>query len=117
MMYTSGWPKNQKRFCHRMGWPPFSMLKKLPFRCRSIHSRAKAEVSTGKASRTRNIVTRMFHTKIGIRNMTIPGARRVKMVVMMLTAEKMPERPVKPIPTSQRSPPGPGEWTASVSGA
>ena len=42
------------------------------------------------------MVTSWFHTKMGMRNMTMPGARRQKMVVMMLTAVKIPEKPVKP---------------------
>ena len=63
------------------------------------------------------MVTIWFHTKMGMRNMTMPGARRQKMVVMMLTAVKIPEKPVKPTPIIQRSAPGPGEWIDSVSGA
>ena len=52
-----------------------------------------------------------------MRNMTIPGARRQKIVVMMLTAVKIPEKPVRPTPSIHRSAPGPGEWIDSVSGA
>ncbi len=63
------------------------------------------------------MVTIWFHTKIGMRNMTMPGARKVKMVVMMLTAVKIPEKPVRPTPSIHRSAPGPGEWMDSVSGA
>ena len=73
-------------------------------------------MSTGNASRIRNIVTSLFHTKMGIRNMTIPGARRQKMVVMMLTAVKIPEKPVNPTPMIHMSAPGPGEWIDSVRG-
>ena len=39
------------------------------------------------------------------------------MVVMMLTAVKIPEKPVRPTPRIHMSAPGPGEWMASVSGA
>ena len=63
------------------------------------------------------MVTSWFQVKIGMRNMTMPGARREKTVVMMLTAVKMPEKPVRATPTIHRSAPGPGEWIASVSGA
>ncbi len=74
-------------------------------------------MSTGKASSTRKAVTSWFQVKIGMRNMTIPGARRQNTVVIRLTAVKMPEKPASATPTIQRSPPGPGEWMYSVSGA
>ena len=65
---------------------------------------------------TRIIVTRMFHTKMGIRNIVMPGARRHTTVVIMLTAPRMVPRPAMVSPVIQRSAPAPGECTASDSG-
>ena len=42
---------------------------------------------------TSSAVTRMFQVKIGIRNIVMPGARRVRIVVIMLTAPRMVPRP------------------------
>ena len=52
-----------------------------------------------------------------MRNMVIPGARIVKIVVMKLTPPRIV--PIPPIakPTIQRSPPMPGEYCELDSGA
>ncbi len=100
-----------------MGWPPWVGSKKCVPMCRSAHSRTTAAVSTGKARSTRKAVTSWFQVKMGMRNITMPGARSVKTVVITFTAVKMPEKPARATPTSHRSPPGPGEWIASVRGA
>ena len=75
-MYTSGWPKNQKRFCQSTGTPPPATVYMCAPRCRSHHSMMSAAVSTGKAMRMRIPVTTMFQVKIGTRNIVMPGARR-----------------------------------------
>ena len=54
--------------------------------------------------------------KIGIRNIVMPGARRVITVVIMLTAPRMVPRPAIARPTIHRSAPTPGELIASLSG-
>ncbi|GAA3589002.1 hypothetical protein GCM10022235_70140 [Kribbella ginsengisoli] len=59
----------------------------------------------------------MFQVKIGIRNIVIPGARIVMMVVTKLTAPRMVPRPAIHRPMIHRSPPTPGERTAFDSGA
>ena len=59
----------------------------------------------------------MFHVKIGIRNIVMPGARRQITVVMRLTTVSTVATPVTSTATIQRSAPAPGEWTASESGA
>ncbi len=100
-----------------MGWPPWVGSKKWVLRCRSAHNKTKAAVSTGKASSTRNAVTSWFQQKMGMRNMTMPGARRQNTVVITLTAVKMPDKPARATPQIHRSPPTPGEWIDSVSGA
>ena len=62
-------------------------------------------------------MTRMFQVKIGIRNIVMPGARMQKIVVMKLTAPRIVPRPASARPMIHRSPPTPGEWTTSFSGA
>ena len=55
--------------------------------------------------------------KIGIRNIVMPGARRVRIVVIMLTAPRMVPRPEITRPTIHMLAPTPGEFVALVSGA
>ena len=50
----------------------------------------------------------MFQVKIGIRNIVIPGARSMKIVVTMLTAPSTVAVLVTVTPTIQRSGPAPG---------
>ena len=76
-MYTSGWPKNQNRCCHRIGHAAAGDRRR---RCgrRSGGRRTActpAAVSTGNAISTSTLVTSMFHVKIGMRNIVMPGAR------------------------------------------
>ena len=59
----------------------------------------------------------MFQQKIGIRNIVMPGARMQKIVVTKLTAPRIVPRPASHRPMTHRSPPMPGEFTASDSGA
>ncbi len=58
----------------------------------------------------------MFHTKIGIRNIVMPGARSVITVVTMLTPPRMVPSPEMASPMIQKSVPEDGEFTASLSG-
>jgi hypothetical protein len=85
-------------------------------RTRSLSSTSRPAASTGKTTRIRIEVTRMFQVKIGMRNMVMPGARIVTMVVMKFTAPRIELRPSRYRPTSHRSPPAPGELIASDSG-
>ncbi|KAF0965427.1 hypothetical protein MLGJGCBP_01437 [Rhodococcus sp. T7] len=62
------------------------------------------------------LVMKMFHVKIGIRNMVMPGARRQMTVVIMLTPPRMVPRPATARPMTQRSAPTPGECSALVRG-
>jgi hypothetical protein len=61
-------------------------------------------------------VISVFHTKIGMRNMVMPGARMQMIVVMKLTAPRMVPRPAIQRPMIHRSPPMPGERTSLDSG-
>jgi hypothetical protein len=58
----------------------------------------------------------MAQVNSGIRNMIMPGARMQTMVVMKLTAPRMVPSPATISPIAHRSPPMPGECTASESG-
>ena len=58
----------------------------------------------------------MFQVKIGIRNMVMPGARSVRIVVTKLTPPRIVPRPEIARPMIQKSVPEPGELIASFSG-
>ena len=58
----------------------------------------------------------MFQTKIGIRNIVMPGARMQMIVVTKLTAPRMVPMPASHRPMTHRSPPTPGERMALESG-
>ena len=75
-----------------------------------------AAASTGNASRIRMLVMSVFHEKIGMRHMVIPGARMVSTVVMKFTAPRIVPKPLMPRPSIQRFPPTPGEKLALASG-
>jgi hypothetical protein len=66
---------------------------------------------------TRIDVTRMFQVKIGMRNMVMPGARIVMMVVTKLTAPRIVPKPLRARPITQRFPPNPGENVVLDNGA
>ena len=59
----------------------------------------------------------MFQVKIGIRNMVMPGARMVMIVVMKFTAPRIVPKPARPRPKTQRLPPRPGVKVVLDSGA
>ena len=52
-----------------------------------------------------------------MRNIVIPGARMVKIVVMKLTAPRIVPRPPTARPITHRSPPMPGEYEELDKGA
>ena len=51
-----------------------------------------------------------------MRNMVMPGARIIVMVVITLTALSVPDVPVRMIDTIHRSPPSPGDPIGPDSG-
>ena len=77
---------------------------------------APAAVRTGKASSTSSDVTTMSQVNTGMRKAFMVGMRRQNTVVRMLTAVRIPEKPVRTRLASHRSPPRPGERTGSDSG-
>jgi hypothetical protein len=64
-----------------------------------------AAVIAGKANRISTLVTSIDHANTGIRNIAIPGARRVKIVTTKLTAPRIDATPVSSSPTIHRSVP------------
>ena len=66
---------------------------------------------------TRIEVTSVFQVKIGKRNMVMPGARMVRIVVMKFTPPMIVPNPLSAKPNTQRSPPKPGENVVLESGA
>ena len=62
-------------------------------------------------------VTSVFQVKIGIRNIVMPGARMVKIVVMKLTPPMIVPKPLRARPKTHRSPPMPGEKVVFDKGA
>ena len=59
MMYTSGWPKIQKRCCHRSGSPPWAMSKNLKPSFLSSSRNTRSAVSGGSAKMSENDVARI----------------------------------------------------------
>ena len=60
---------------------------------------------------------RVFHEKIDMRHIVIPGARIVMIVVMKLTAPMIVPKPDNPKPNTHMFEPIPGENVAEDSGA
>src|SRR5882724_10709769 len=125
-MYTSGWPKNQNKCCHKSGEPPLCPVnwpfnvtngtKKLVPRLRSISSRIPAESSTPNASSPRIAVMNHDHTVSGMRIIDMPLARRSSVVVMKFNApisDAAQKIAMLVIHRSAPNPsPGPVDWTA-----
>jgi hypothetical protein len=107
-MYTSGWPKSQNRCCHSTGSPPAAGLKKFDPKKRSNIIRNSATVMTGMANNVRNCDTSVIHVKIGMRSMSIPGARMLRQVTIRLAAPAVEAMPRISRPITQKSVPRPG---------
>src|ERR1700746_278973 len=115
-MYTSGWPKHQKKCWNSTGSPPPVGSKKVVPKLRSVSSMVMAPASTGSDSNSRNTVTRIDHTNSGILCSVMPGARMLKIVVMKLMAPRIEEAPARWIDRMAKSTAGPG-WPDVDSGA
>ena len=96
--------------------PPLAGSNKCVPYIRSDSNPSKAAARGGKASKTKIEVRRTFHEKIDMRNIVIPGARIVKIVVMKLTPPRIVPTPLIAKPINQRSAPIPGEYVALESG-
>ena len=76
-----------------------------------------AAVSTGMANSSRNWVTSDIQVKTGIFIRVMPGARRLRMVAIRLTAPTSDEMPVRNRPMFQKSMPWLGEKVTPLFGA
>ena len=93
-MYTSGCPKNQKMCWYMTGSPPPAALKKLVPKYLSVSSMVTAPARTGITAINRNAVISHDQTKIGIFSRSMPGARMLRMVAMMLIAPMIELMPI-----------------------
>ena len=94
MMYTSGWPKNQKMCWNSTGSPPPAALKNDVPKWRSVSNIVTAPASTGIAAISRNAVISQVQQNIGILNRPMPGARMFRIVVMMLIEPMIDDAPM-----------------------
>jgi hypothetical protein len=92
-MYTSGWPKNQKRCWYKIGSPPPAGSKKDVLKFRSVKSIVIAPAKTGTAKSSNSAVTKIDHTNRGILYILCPGLRIFKIVEIKLTAPSIEEAP------------------------
>lgn len=65
-MYTSGWPKNQKRCWYRIGSPPPAGSKNVVFRFRSVRSIVMPAARTGSERRSSTAVIITDQTNRGV---------------------------------------------------
>ncbi len=65
-MYTSGWPKNQKRCWYRIGSPPPAGSKNVVFRFRSVRSIVMPAARTGSERRRSTAVIITDQTNRGV---------------------------------------------------
>gem|GEM_PF-509611 len=93
MMYTSGWPKNQKMCWNSTGSPPPAALKKLVPKWRSVRIMVTAPASTGITAISRKPVISQVQQNIGMRMRVMPGARRLRIVVTMLIDPMIDDMP------------------------
>ena len=89
------------------GSPPPAALKKLVLKWRSVKSMVTAPASTGMTAIRRYAVMSQVHTKSGIFISVMPGARRFRMVVMMLIEPMIDDAPMMWIAKMVRSIPMP----------
>src|ERR1700738_5277650 len=124
-MYTSGWPKNQNRCCHKSGEPPLcatscpftttSGTKKLVPAFRSMSNKMPAEKSTPKASSPRIAVINQAQHVSGMRIIDMPLARISSVVVMKFSALINAPTQNNAMLMTHRSAPGPSPGPADCS--
>lgn len=94
-MYTSGWPKNQKRCWYKIGSPPPEGSKNEVLKFRSVNNIVIAPASTGRDSNKRTAVIKTDQTNKGIESRDIEEDRMFIIVVMKLIAPKIEDAPAK----------------------
>ena len=80
------------------GSPPPAAEKKLVPKCRSVSIMVTAPARTGITMINRKAVISQVHTNRGIFISVMPGARRLKIVTMMLMAPRIDEIPIRCTP-------------------
>lgn len=111
-IYTSGWPKNQKRCWYKIGSPPPAGSKNVVLKFRSVNNIVIAPANTGRERSRRIAVRRILHTNKGIRSSVIPSLRMFMIVVIKLAAPRILLTPAKwseKIPKSTAPPGCPAE--------
>ena len=94
-IYTSGWPKNQKRCLKRIGSPPPVGSKKDVFKFRSVRSIVIAPARTGRARRSIITVINTAHKNSGSRSIWNPLPRIFMMVVIKFSAPRIDLAPAR----------------------
>jgi len=94
-MYTSGWPKNQKRCWYKIGSPPPDGSKKVVLKLRSVRSIVMAPASTGRDSNNKMAVINTDQTNSGTESNVREEERIFMIVVIKLIAPKMEEIPAR----------------------
>ncbi len=94
MMYTSGWPKNQKICWNITGSPPPAALKKLVPKKWSVSNMVTAPARTGITAISRKAVISQVQTNSGILSRVMPGARMFRMVAITLIEPMIDEMPI-----------------------
>src|SRR4029079_5085756 len=107
MMYTSGWPKNQNTCWNSTGSPPPAALKNDVPTCRSVRSIVTAPASTGMTAISIYAVMSQAQQNSGSFISVMPGARRFRIVVMMLIDPMIDDAPMMWIAKIVRSMPMP----------
>lgn len=94
-IYTSGWPKNQKRCWYNTGSPPPAGSKNVVFRFRSVNNMVMPAASTGSESSSRTAVMSTDHTNRGVWYCERAGGFMLMAVVMKLIAPRMEDTPAR----------------------
>lgn len=94
-MYTSGWPKNQKRCWYRTGSPPPTGWKNEVLKFRSVKSMVIAPARTGRERSKSTVVTIKDQTKRGTRSPVIPCFRVVRAVTRKLIDPRIDLAPAR----------------------
>ena len=94
-MYTSGWPKNQKRCWNSIGSPPPDGSKNVVLKFLSVSSIVIAPANTGKERTNKNAVIKTDQTNKGNLCVNKPLTRILKIVQIKLIAPKIEEAPDK----------------------
>ncbi len=91
-------------------------MKKGQSKARSSSSSVVAAITAGKANTIISALTRVAQANTGIRPSVMPGARVKRMPTISSMAPAIAEISMKPMPSSQKSAPMPGEYCLFVSG-